>query len=187
MNFIRVNDAGKIEWDNEVWLNDEFSYFRKDKSLTSSIFMYLYWTHHPKMQREYEHLNKGEKKAIILKKSGLEYDELVKPRFKKAEEKFISLCQTIEAKALDSCIDVVHTLIETNSKVNTLLQRYILNDEGTLEDVLEKTKLVIANITKLDSLLGVLSNLKNKYEKQLMSNSNVRGDQEEGWNDLLNV
>ncbi|NJL79171.1 MAG: hypothetical protein HC917_10565 [Richelia sp. SM2_1_7] len=78
-------------------------------------------------------------------------------------------------------------MIETNSKVNTLLQRYIAEDEGTLEDVLEKTKLVIANITKLDSLLGVLSNLKSKYEKQLMSNSNVRGDQEEGWNDLLNV
>lgn len=203
MNLIKIDEDGNLDIDNDLWVFDEFNAIRQSKYLSEKgnldgrrklpsnrtslvpkhlrILKYLYLTHHPKIKMEYEYMADKDRIEKNLSDCNLEID----PKdeiFKAAEKRFIELCSSIELVALDSCRQVVHTVIEANTKVNEILQKFLLgDDEENIDSILKKSSIVMDNVNKLDKLLNTLNTLKDRYKKQFASEDAIRGEQEEGF------
>lgn len=204
MNLVKIDEDGNLNISNELWLFKEFKALKNSKYLsekgnldgrqklpekrTSLIpkhlrtLKYFYLTHHPKMKIEFEHLSEKYKIELNLEECKLDTNDLKDKVFKEAEQKFIELSTSLELQALDSCRSVVHTVIETNSKINTMLQDFLLSDSNIdeIDSVLKKSSIVMDNVNKLDKLLNTLNTLKDRYKKQFASEDAIRGEQEEG-------
>lgn len=202
MELLKIDEDGNLEIENELWLFPEFQAIRQSSYLAEKgnldgrrvlpssrtslipkhlrILKYLYLMYHPRMKQNFEYLSERDRKELHQNTTKFipEKDDKV---FEVAEKKFIELNQSLELLALDSCRTVVHTVIETNNKINELLQNFII--EGTADEVdnaLKKSTIVMDNVNKLDKLLNTLNTLKDRYKKQFASEDAIRGEQEEG-------